>query len=165
MEVQEKHARLGSRRPRDDSARNVRVETYFEAIDHLVGRGYTVVRIGDATMAPVSRPGVVDLASLPTPAQALEILCLLRSRFLMCSEAGPVGVAYLTDTPTLTVNATDPVSSFPVRAHGLYLLKRVVEVESGRRLSVSDLLTVDYLEHVRNTRRHRYLDNTSGVTP
>ena len=38
---------------RDDSTRNVRIESYFAAIDHLVERGYTVVRMGDPTMTPV----------------------------------------------------------------------------------------------------------------
>jgi hypothetical protein len=50
---------------RDDTTRNIRIESYYDAIDFLVARGFTVVRVGDPTMRPVARRGVVDLATSP----------------------------------------------------------------------------------------------------
>ena len=146
---------------RDDSTRNARIESYFKAIDFLTARGFTVVRIGDPSMEPVQRSGVIDLATSPHRSQALEIYCMWRSAFFVSAEAGPVGVSYLTNTPLLTVNATDPISSYPIRADGMLLLKHVRNRQTGERLSPADLLTGDYLGNLRNLHRYIYENNTS----
>ena len=146
---------------RDDSTRNARIESYFKAIDFLTARGFTVVRIGDPSMEPVQRSGVIDLATSPHRSQALEIYCMWRSAFFVSAEAGPVGVSYLTNTPLLTVNATDPISSYPIRADGMLLLKHVRNRQTGERLSPADLLTGDYLGNLRNLHRYVYENNTS----
>ena len=161
MEVHEKHERLGKSWHRDDGTRNSRIDSYIPAVEHLASRGYRIVRIGDPTMTPLRHPAVVDLATSPSRSQAVEVECLLRSEFVLSGEAGPVGVSYLTNTPVLNVNVTDPISSYPVRKTGLYLLKHVVDVETRRELSAWDMLAVDYLSHVRDTARYRYQDNTS----
>lgn len=146
---------------RDDSTRNARIESYFKAIDFLTARGFTVVRIGDPSMEPVQRRGVIDLATSSHRSQALEIYCMWRSAFFVSAEAGPVGVSYLTNTPLLTVNATDPISSYPIRADGMLLLKNVRNRQTGVRLSPADLLTADYLGNLRNLHWYAYEDNTS----
>lgn len=146
---------------RNDSTRNARIESYFDAIDLLVHRGYTVVRIGDPSMTPVDREGVVDLATSPHRSQLLEIQCMLRSRFFLSGEAGPVGVSYLTNTPLLTVNATDPISSYPIRADGLLLLKHVIERRTRRELATPELVSEAHLQHLRDLLHYEYRDNTS----
>jgi putative glycosyltransferase (TIGR04372 family) len=146
---------------RNDATRNARIESYFAAMDRLVGRGYTVVRIGDPSMTPVSRPGVVDLATSPHRSQLLEIASMLRARFFLSGEAGPVGVAYLTNTPLLTVNATDPISSYPIRRDGMLLMKHVVARASGRELPVEELVSEAHLRHLRDLLHYDYRDNTS----
>jgi len=145
---------------RDDSARNVRIETYFAAVDHLVERGYTVVRLGDPTMRPVEHPGVVDLAVSPARTNLLEIYCMLRSDLLIAGESGLAGITYVTNTPFLLVNSTEPISSYPIRAPGLFLPKTVVDKRDGRRLTSLDLLSVEYHRQFRDTRRYLYIDNT-----
>jgi putative glycosyltransferase (TIGR04372 family) len=146
---------------RDDSARSARIEAYFDAFDYLVDQGYTVVRIGHPTMTPVRRRGVIDLANTPGTSSLLEIHCLLASRFLIASEAGPLGVSYLTNTPSLTVNATDPISSYPIRSDGMYILKGVVDRETDQPLGLLEMLNDEYLANLRNTTRYRYVDNSS----
>jgi putative glycosyltransferase (TIGR04372 family) len=144
----------------DDSVRNARIETHFAAIDFLVERGYTVVRLGDPTMTAVSRPGVVDLATSPERDPLLEMWCLLHSRFIVCGESGPLSVSYLTNTPLLTVNATDPIGTFPIRPDGIYLLKTIVDRASGTPLTASALLTKERLVDLRNPEVHRFVENT-----
>lgn len=146
---------------RNDSVRNARIETYFDALDYLVEQGFTVVRMGDPSMTPVRRRGVVDLATAGTRSQLLEIACLMRSVFFLSGEAGPVGVSYLTNTPLLTVNATDPISSYPIRDDGMYILKQVVDRRTGRRLSIEEQLSAAYLAELRNVERYSYIDNTA----
>ena len=149
-------------RGRDDRARNARIESYFEAVGYLVGRGYTVVRLGDPTMTPVCHPGVVDLATSPMRSNLLEIYCLLRSDLLIAGESGLVGITYVTNTPFLCVNATEPISAYPIRAPGLFLPKMVVDKRDGRPLTGHDLLTLEYQRQFRDLRRYVYVDNTSA---
>ena len=107
------------------------------------------------------RAGVVDLATASNRDQVVELWVLLRSDFFLSGEAGPVGVSYLTNTPLLTVNATDPISSYPIRSDGMYIVKRVVDRQTNQPLTLRDMLSDDYLANVRNISRFRYVDNTS----
>jgi putative glycosyltransferase (TIGR04372 family) len=146
---------------RDDSFRNARIETYFDAVDDLVSQGYTVVRLGDASMTPVRRRGVVDLATSPLRTPAVEVLVLLMSEFVVCGDSGVHAVSDLTNTPRLTVNATEPISCYPVRSDGLYILKKVIDLSSGRTLTLTELLSEEYFRNLRHPRRYGYRDNTS----
>lgn len=145
---------------RDDSSRNARIELMGPALDLLGARGFKVVRTGDNSMTPFAHPALIDLTQITPYDSHLEVFCLLRSRFLIAGEAGPSGASYLTNTPLLTVNATDPISSFPIRRHGLMVLKRVRDRQTGRMLRLDELLTEDYAENLRNTTRYQYIDNT-----
>jgi putative glycosyltransferase (TIGR04372 family) len=145
---------------RKDSTRNAHIEDYFPAMDYLVSQGYTVVRIGDSTMTPVDRPGVIDLATSAKRTGLVDLYCLMTCEFLVGCESGPYGVVYLTDTPSLIVNCTDPISAFPIRANMLHILKLVRDRTSNRVLTLQDMLTEKYLKHLRDTRRYDYLDNT-----
>ena len=145
---------------RDDRARNVCIESYRAAVDELVQRGYTVVRLGDPSMTPFRHPGVVDLATSPRRTNLLEVYCLLRSDLLIAGESGLAGVTYVTNTPFLLVNATEPIAAYPIRAPGLFLPKTVIDNRDGRRLTSYDLLSTDYHRQFRDTRRFLYIDNS-----
>ena len=154
-------SRPGRPEDRSISTRNAQIESYNKAIDFLVQQGYFVVRIGDPTMTPIDRRGVVDLALSTKRTELLELYCLMKSEFLIGCESGLLGVGYLINTPLLNVNATDPVSSYPVRRDGLYILKRVVDRKTESVLSLSDMVKDDYLLNLRNVDRYEYIDNTS----
>ncbi len=145
---------------RDDRTRNARIESYLEAVDYLVEKGYTVVRLGDPTMTPLRHPGVVDLATSPARTNLLEVYCLLRSAFIIAGESAFVNVICLTNTPILLVNATEPISAYSVRAPGLFLPKTVVDKNTGHRLTNSDLLGRDYHRWFRDIKKYMYVDNS-----
>lgn len=142
-----------------DTARNARVETYFEAIDWLVAQGYRVVRVGDPSMTPVRRAGVVDLATAPGRSLALELWCVLRSAFLMASDSGPFNLSVLAGVPCLGVNITHLIGAYPLRRHDRALLKRVVDTETGRPLALADMLTPGHMKHRWVPGRFRFEDN------
>lgn len=144
---------------RDDATRDGDIDEILDGLDTLVGSGFVLVRLGDPTMRPVVRPGIVDLASLPDRPPALELHVLARSRFLVGSESGPQLVAIATGTPTLIVGATDPISSYPIRQHDLVLFKHVVELSSGRALGLQEMLAASYLERLRDSRVFEYRSN------
>lgn len=146
---------------RNDSVRNASIERHFEAVDLLASRGYTVVRIGDASMRPVRYRGLVDLATSAARTDLVELACLLHSDFLICGESGPQAVSYLTNTPIVTVNATDPVSSYPVRAGSLVVFKKIVSRRTGRTLTLDDLVSEEHLANLRNLREFSYFENSA----
>ena len=154
-------SRPGRPEDRSMSTRNARIESYDKAIDFLLEQGYFIVRIGDSTMTPLNRNGVLDLAKSDKRTELLELYCLMKSDFLLGCESGLLGVSYLINLPFLSVNATDPVSSYPIRHDGLYILKRVMDRKSENVLSLADMLKEDYLFNLRNLDRYEYIDNTS----
>jgi putative glycosyltransferase (TIGR04372 family) len=145
---------------RDDKTRNARIESYFEACDDLVRQGYTVIRLGDPTMTPVLRPGIVDLATSPRRTNLLEVHCLLRSDLLIAGESGLFGVGHLLNVPILLVHVTEPIAAYPVRAPGLFVPKRIVDRQTGQPLSHADQVSDAYHLHLRDSRRFLYFDST-----
>lgn len=145
-----------------DTARNAHLGTYLDAIDWLAGQGYTVVRFGDPQMTPLRHPGVIDLATSPERTPELEIWCVLRSRFFIASDAGPYNLSVLTGVPCLGVNITHHIGAYPLRAHDRYLLKHVVDEESGRTLPLAEMFTRGHLKQRWAPGRYRFIDNTPG---
>lgn len=143
-----------------DTARNAKVETYFEAIAWLVSRGYRVVRVGDPQMTPVRLPGVVDLATWPGRTLGLELWCAIRSRFLITSDSGPFNLSVLTGVPGLGVNITHLLGAYPLRVHDRSILKHVVDAESGKTLRLADMLTPAHLKQRWIPGRFRFVDNS-----
>ena len=130
------------------------VERFGDAIDLLVADGYQVVRIGEA-QEPIYRNEVLDLASVGERAPSLDVFVLLTARVLICSSVAVQHVAYLTNTPCLTLDVADPIAGYPVRDDGLYLLATAVDLESGARLGISGLVTARYLRNVKRFGRRR----------
>jgi len=145
---------------RDDSTRNVTFSNYHLAIDYLRNRGYTVVRIGDLTMAPIRYPGVVDLATSPERTDLFEFYCVARSDFFIGCESGPSIIAWMSGKPVVTLNATEPWSlAYPVREFDTFTLKVVQDKLRAYTLNPLDMLTLDYANNARNTERFEYVDN------
>ncbi len=146
-------------RQRDwDVLRNARIETYFEAFDALVERGYAVVRLGDPTMTPVDRPGVVDLATSPQRTEWLEAWCVLRSEFLIGCDSGPSWLAVLAGVPVLTANAIHFRDM--VRPTDRVVCKLARDRSTGEVLSLLEMLTERYLRTGLDMAKYEHLDNT-----
>ncbi|HXH33198.1 MAG TPA: TIGR04372 family glycosyltransferase [Plantibacter sp.] len=145
---------------RMDVVRNASIVHHFPACDELVAQGYTVVRIGDPSMTSVKRKGYIDLATSERRNGLLELYCMFRAELLIVGESGPNVLGYLTDTPILCVNATDPFSSYPARHDGHVMFKQVVDRQTGRPLRVSELIEDEYLGDLRNPTRYRFDENT-----
>jgi hypothetical protein len=98
-----------------------RPEVFADAIAWLERQGYAVVPIGK------KHPSLV------------ELYALLMARFLVCESLDVQHRAYLTNTPSLLLNARDPFSAYPVRDDGLFTLATPVDLESGAAIAGSDL--------------------------
>jgi hypothetical protein len=116
-----------------------RDHAFHDGVVMLNAQGYAVVRL--------NRDPVLDAYLLPS------------CGFLLCDNAEAQRAAYVTNTPTLTVNATDAFTFYPVRRDGIYLLKTAIDLDTGRVLSPRELLDERYYRNLRNI---GYRDNTSN---
>ncbi len=139
---------------------NANVSSYASAAGYLLSKGYTVIRVGTPSRTKVAGRGVIDLANSPHRTDLLELFCLMRSRFLIASESGIRQAAELFGLPTLTVNGVDALNLYPLGRKDLYILKHVLDKQTGRRLSLSDMLTYEYNYAYRDTTRWHYIENT-----
>jgi len=146
-----------------DVSRDARIESYLPAVDFLVSRGYTVVRIGDPGMRPCQHPGLVDLATHPRHSLMLDLWCVKNCRFFIAGDSGPYTLSWLFNVPCLGVNITNILGLFPLRPSDRYLIKTVQEVATGREIPLSELLTTSGLMTLRRRIAKegalRYVDN------
>jgi putative glycosyltransferase (TIGR04372 family) len=105
----------------------------------------------------------VDVATSPTRSNLLEIFCLLRSDFILAGESGLAGVSYLTNTPMVLVNVTEPIAIYPIRAPGLFLPKTIIDRRTGAPVPLLGLLTQEYQERMRDQRRYLYIDTPADA--
>jgi putative glycosyltransferase (TIGR04372 family) len=154
------------RRPMED-ARNADIGTYFEAIDFLTSGGFTVVRIGDASMTPVRRDGLVDLAASSERTDLLELWCVMESRFFMCCDSGAYHLGPLTGTPTLQVNVIDPILCYPMRGSSMFMPKRFANRATESVFSLGEMVTPEHyggiiseLQAFERTKSYDIIDNT-----
>jgi len=141
-----------------DDIRNADIATFLPAFRALVKRGYTVVRLGDATMTPVQMRGVVDLATSPARTPWLDTWCTMRSVFLVGCDSGPSWLAVLLGVPVLTVNAVHFRDLS--RPSDRIICKLARDRDTGATLSVSDMLTGDFLRVGFKGDRFDCIDNT-----
>jgi putative glycosyltransferase (TIGR04372 family) len=154
-------ASRGIRDRSKDSVRNARLESYIPAVDWLVSRGYTVVRIGDASMEPLQRAGVVDLARWPSRSLGLDIQCVKRSQFFIATDSGPYNLALLCNIPCLATNMTHVLGAYPLRARDRYIVRHVDDLSEGRRMTLEDMLTPRHLKFRWDDSLYRFHDNSA----
>ena len=96
----------------------------------LRDEGYRIVRLGAGAEA--------------------DALVLQSARVVVCDGLAVQRAAALANRPSLLVGATDVFAGYPVRVHGLYLLRRAVDLDTGRDIPLAERLTDGYYRNLRN---------------
>lgn len=138
------------------------------ALDFLRREGYTVVRIGDRGEQVSSGDGVLDLRAVQPRTPLFEMSLVATSTFLVCESSSLQHLAYVTNTPSLTINAREPFAAYPVRRNGLFALCTPIDLETAQRITFADMLSEPYFrdlrkQEARGRRRgsYGYFDNTA----
>ncbi len=85
--------------------RNARIADYLPALKRLVDLGYTVVRLGDRSMAHLPEtPGIVDYAHSAAKSAKLDVLLVAGAAFHIGSSSGMSLVPMMFGTPCLFLN-------------------------------------------------------------
>lgn len=122
-----------------------RPDAVAAALAWLADREYQIVRIGEAA-EPLDHPGVVE--PMP-PSVALDVHILLRARFVVCESSRVQHLALLTGTPSLRVNASDPLSAYPVRSDSLFTMRTPIDLDTGRAVKLYELLSEQGFRRLR----------------
>lgn len=110
-------------------------QRYLPLIDHIIGMGGQVVRIGHPEMAHAApRSGFVDLAVIPD-STLLQAYAASRARFCVSGTGGGACLMYLFGTPTASV---DCIGWFD-GSYGQYLLTQVLTTPEGQTLEQESL--------------------------
>ena len=123
-----------------------RRDVLHPAIDAIVAKGYTVIRVGQDDGGLIERAGVVDLTTQDS--KLLSAFVMLRASVLICETADLQSVAYLTNTPCLRLNASDPFEAYPIRRDGLFTLATPVELRTGRELGLEEGMARSHVRHL-----------------
>ena len=141
--------------------REANIDTYQSAVGWLTARGYQVVRLGDPTMTPCRWPGVIDAATAPWRTGAFELWSLFHSRFFIASDSGPYFLSKLCGVPCVAVNVIQ-LGYYIVGRRDRYTCKHVHDRSAGRALSISEMLTEEFLATALDRRRYDWIDNSSS---
>jgi hypothetical protein len=104
-------------------------------------------RLSDA-IAALSRDGY-EVAWIESHAAA-EPARLAAAAFVICSSLELQHAAYRAQTPSLFIDARDPFTAYPVRRDSLFVISTVVDLDTGRTLTIPELLTERYFRNTRN---------------
>ena len=117
------------------------IARYAKAIDRLVGAGYRVFRLGDASSPPLSHPSgrVVDVPHAPDYEPFLDVYLSARCRFAVNQASGPEALVRCFGRPALTVNLMLEHLRLPL-ASDVFVFKHIHRIEDGRELSYREML-------------------------
>lgn len=125
----------GYRHEQEDH-RNVNIEDYYPAIDHITSLGGTVVRMGDPSMKPMGyMEGVIDYPFTQQKSLAMDLYLVSNCRFVLGCNTGFSSFPLAFGIPVLITNFTATATSawYPY-SNNIFLFQHLVEIESGKRL-------------------------------
>lgn len=125
--------------------RDATVGNFAPAIDFLLERGFTVVRIGDPTMTPLPpRPGLHDIAVVQDKHPLSDIWFCARARFMVGTTSGPLNIPlHFNEPPVLLVNVIPYQPSILTR-NSRFLPKLLFSRKLGRTLSMREVKLANF---------------------
>ncbi len=127
-----------------------RPDLWAPALAVLRDEGYQVVRLRAPGLTDPRLPAVIDVATDTPDAPLLERHLVARSAFVVCTSSEGQSAAYAAGTPSLRLDARDPITAYPIRSNGIYTLATVIDLDTGHVLGISELLTARYFRNSRN---------------
>ncbi len=136
------HVREGGFLPHNEAIqahRNASIENTFAAMREIVRRGGIVVRMGDASMAPLPpMPGVVDYAKHPLKSARMDVVLCAKAKFFLGCTSGLAFLSAIFGVPVAHANMI-PVETLGIRRGDLSIPKLVWSEKRGRHLTFAEL--------------------------
>jgi putative glycosyltransferase (TIGR04372 family) len=121
-----------------EGARNARFDSYVRAIEYLLSKGFTVVKIGNSTIGPFAfEHGFIDLQNHGKAHSWLENYFLAKSSFLIGTNSGPILMPWTFGVPVLLTNTPNLNSTFYFP--NSLVIPKLVRSPKGRVVSLEEL--------------------------
>ena len=119
--------------------RNARIDTYSEGVRRVVERGGHVFRLGGRDATPFRGiRGLIDYAHDVDRDPWLDVFLLARSKFLIATTSGPIGVPPTFGVPVLWTNAPD-IAKAVYHPRSL-MIPKTVRSPNGKIMTLQEML-------------------------
>jgi len=123
------------------SLRNARIDAYQQAIDHVIGRGGWVIRMGDKSMQPLApRQRVVDYAHSALKSDRMDVFLFGSARLFIGVNSGAALIPPTFGVPCLLTNFVPIAVPFPYGRDRM-LPKLFRRRKGGALLSFDEMFT------------------------
>lgn len=140
------HARdVGYHKLLKQSYRDVDITDYILAVEHILARGYQIVRLGDSSMQRlnIDSKDYHELPFLPGYGPNLDAFFIHRSAFMIGCQSGPCAYARALGKPLLSINAVYHYTLLPspceMAAFKHYMVRDAADTPP-RELRLSEIL-------------------------
>jgi len=154
-----------------EGARNARFDSYAGAIEYLLSKGFTVVKLGNSTIGSVAfEHGFIDLQVHGHAHSWLENYFLAKSSFLIGTTSGPILMAWTFGVPILWTNAPDLNAT--IYYPNSLVVPKLVRSPRGRVLSLEELsdsrfsnsdADIQHLPDSRGATGYSWVDNSESM--
>ena len=122
-----------------NTLRNADIATCMPAIEEIIRRGGWVVRMGDASMAPLPAiEGLIDYALSEVRSDWMDLFCCSQCRFFLGSTSGPVSVAFAFGVPVVGINWFPVGFWWPYSTRDIFIHKLLRRRDDGGYLTVAE---------------------------
>ena len=136
------HVREGGFLPHNEIIqhhRNAHIENTFLAMQEIVKRGGTCIRMGDPSMTPLPKmPGVIDYAVHPLKSARMDVFLCAQARFFLGCTSGLAFLAATFGVPVAHANMI-PVETLGIRHCDLSIPKLLWDTRLERYLSFPEV--------------------------
>ena len=147
---------------------NADIASYLPAIAEITRRGGWVIRMGDASMAPLPPMAhVIDYCHSDLRADWMDVFLAARCRFMLGTSSGPAYLPPLYGVPSVLTNWWPPGQP-PWHPSDLFIPKLLRRIDDGRYLTMRETLAEPYsfchsADYLRRTQRVEVVDNDAEV--
>nr|WP_287555094.1 TIGR04372 family glycosyltransferase [Pseudodesulfovibrio sp.] len=129
----------------EDSYRNVDINTFIPAMEHLAAR-FNVIRMGHVAGTPLKTdtPGILDYSFCGGRTELLDIYISARCHFFFSTGTGLDSIAsHCFRKPVLYVNLIPMEAAIAFNTNSLIIFKQLWHVENKRYLTLSEIFSLD----------------------
>jgi putative glycosyltransferase (TIGR04372 family) len=147
---------------------NAAIASYLPAIAEITRRGGWVIRMGDASMAPLPPMAhVIDYCHSDLRADWMDVFLAARCRFMLGTSSGPAYLPPLYGVSSVLTNWWPPGQP-PWHPSDLFIPKLLRRIDDGRYLTLRETLAEPFsfchsADYLRRTQRVEVVDNDAEV--
>lgn len=144
----------------DNVARNADPKRYDLAIDSLISKGYSVVRLGDPVPGFIApRKGYFDYANSRFKSEEMDLALIKNCFFYFGTNSGIFDTAVLLGPPILLVNSTDFIQARPTKTSDIVIFKRVLLKSEARPMPFKEFFQIPCLYNISES--YARIENSS----